>query len=144
MQLQITKGVFTRLKINGDEIDFIDQVTNEGIVDIASLLAAPFSRSHEWTPFISIGTGLDEPTSEDIQMRHEKWRKQGTSSVSRSVYTITATFGTGEPDEDITIREIGLHKDIVGGRMIARWKLSAEQSKDSDEEVTVSCEITIA
>jgi len=130
------------LSINGEDWSYIDQITGKGLETIASKLGSNTSEE-SWMPFIAIGDGLVDPSSEDLTLVSETHRKRGTVSVIANTYFVEAHFAKDEPITDTWIREVGIFDAISGGNMGARWLLVDEVLKEYDEEIYIKIAISI-
>jgi hypothetical protein len=129
-------------KINDEEWEVIDQITGDGLKTIATKLGSNTSEE-SWMPFIAFGDGLTLPSSEDVTLKSEIYRKRGTVTVINNTYFVEATFGKDEPTIDCWMREVGIFDAISGGNMGARWLLVDEVWKEYDGEIYVKIAITI-
>jgi len=120
------------LKINDIEWDVIDLITNKGLETIASKLGSNTSNEN-WMGYVAIGDGLTAPSSEDVALESEKWRKRGTVNIIANTYFIEADFGRDEPTDTCWVREVGIFDAISGGVMGARWVLIDEILKLFDD-----------
>ncbi len=131
--------------VDGEEVEAVDQVTDDGLESAASCLGSPFNYSDSWMPFIGIGSGVTDPSSGDTTLETELHRKRGSVSVVSNTYFISADFGLDEPVGDCTIREVAIFDAISGGNMAARWTFAVANwiDKDAIDIVTILCAITL-
>jgi len=130
------------LKISDSEWSVIDQITSKGLETIASKLGSN-TPNESWMEFIAIGDGLVTPSSEDLVLGSETYRKRGIVTVVANTYFVEASFAKDEPITDTWIREIGIFDAISGGNMGARWLLVDEVLKEYDEEIYIKIAISI-
>lgn len=131
-----------KLYVNSELWEVIDIVTNEGVKSAAQHLGSN-SNDDAWMPFIAIGDGITAPSTEDVQLEHELYRKRGVVTVVDNTYFVEADFGRDEPTEDVWIREIGIFDVLTGGRLGARWLLVEEIYKEYDDNINIRCCITL-
>lgn len=129
-------------KVNNQEWEVVDQITNDGLTTMASKLGSN-TANEGWMEFIAIGDGLVAPSSEDKVLVSEIHRKRGVVSVISNTYFVEATFGKDEPTIDTWIREVGIFDAVSGGKMGARWLLVKEVLKEYDEEIYIKIAITV-
>ena len=143
MRFETEYKVVAELRVNGVSIGYIDTVTMVGLETIASCMESPFSFPLEWMPFIGVGYGLTEPSTEDKNLEYEIYRKRGDVSSSLNSYTVHALFGESEPPDAYILREVGIFDKLAGGRMAARWVTDADYAIAADDLVDVTCTIYI-
>ena len=131
-----------KIYVNSELWEVIDIVTNEGVKSAAQHLGSN-SNNDSWMPFIAIGDGITAPSTEDVQLEHELYRKRGVVTVIDNTYFVEADFDRDEPTEDAWIREIGIFDIATGGRMGARWLLVDEIYKEYDVSINIRCAITL-
>jgi len=139
----INDRVKTKLDLYIDDEDWevIDVITSDGVKSCAQHLGSG-SNADAWLPFIAIGDGVTEPSTEDTQLEHELYRKRGEVTVIDNTYFVEADFYIDEPEGDVWIREIGLFDAISGGRLGARWLLIEEIYKEYNASINIRCAIT--
>jgi hypothetical protein len=115
-----------RLTLNGADILYQSQVTMVGLEKFASYLAAPFSSPLPFMPFVSVGQGETAPSTEDITIETEKYRKLGSASVIGKAYVVSAIFDTWEPGDAYILREVGLLNELHGGDLFVRFLLDED------------------
>jgi len=143
MKFDTEYKVATKLIINGIEVDFIDTISMVGLETVASCMGSPFSFPLEWMPFIGVGYGVTEPSTEDKHLEYPIYRKRGSVSVSGTAYTVHALFDENEPPDAYILREVGIFDKLPGGRMGARWVTLEDYSIAAIDLVNVTCTIYI-
>lgn len=141
MNLASVIKVSSRLEINGEVIEAIDTISMVGLETVASCLGSPFSFTKAWMPYIAMGQGAKEPSTENEYLENEKYRMEATitydpiSYIARAVFNNVATA--------FILREVCLLDKSAGGRMAARWSLAADLSVAAGENVDITCTIYI-
>lgn len=143
MQLVSSRPVKTVLEINGEEVDAIDTVTMFGLETIASCLGSPFNFVKAWMPYIAMGRGATEPSTEDKFLEYEMYREEGIVTVNTpgTAYRVQNTFK--DITADFYLREVGMIEKSAGGRMAARWSLVQDLLIEIGDWVDITCWIYI-
>lgn len=142
MNLASIQKVSGLLEINGEIIEAIDTVTMVGLETVASCLGSPFNFTKAWMPYIAMGQGETEPSTEDKYLENEKYRAEATVTYNVTSYIANVLF------DDITtafiLREVAMLNKSAGGRMAAIWALASELNIAVGDNVDITCTIYIA
>lgn len=141
MRLTAVKKVSTILKINDVAVEAVDIMTMRGLETIASCLGSPDDFTLSWMSYIALGQGEKSPSTEDMYLENEKYRRLATVSYVRNVYVAQTVFPNFAAA--FILREVGLLDKDEGGNLGARWSLAADLNIAAIDSVNVSCIIYI-
>lgn len=142
MQFATNRRVSGLLVINGQEIEAVDTITMVGLETIPSCLGSPFNFTKAWMPYIAMGQGATEPSTENKYLENEKYRMEATISyVAPNAYVANAVFNAVAVA--FILREVCILDKSAGGRMAARWSLVNDLSVSAGHNVDVTCTIYI-
>ena len=129
-----TTRIATVLKIGGLEVAYRSAMTMQGLEMLASFLAAPYSYTLPFAPFIGIGQGENGPSTEQRKLETEKWRKIAIVEDGSIRYGLYARFEPHQPDEDYILREVGVFDQLAGGHMIVRFVLDVDVELNAEDD----------
>lgn len=132
-----TTRIATVLLIGGVEATYQSAITMQGLEMLASYLAAPYSYTLPFAPFIGIGQGENGPSTEQRQLETEKWRKIAIVEDGSIRYGLYARFEPHQPEEDYILREVGVFDQLAGGHMIVRFVLDVDVELNAEDELEV-------
>lgn len=139
MRLETEVRLRTKLEINGRQISAVDTVTMKGLETAASHLGYPPSFDDPWLPFMAIGSGANSPSSEDLALEAELFRKRGTVTVGTVTYEVRASFALNEPAGLCIVREVGLLHNWAGGVLGVRWVIDTDINKQPADTINIIC-----
>lgn len=142
MNLASIQKVSGLLEINGEVIEAIDTVTMVGLETVASCLGSPFNFTKAWMPYIAMGQGETEPSTEDKYLENEKYRMEATVTYNVTSYIANVLFV--DMATAFILREVAMLNKSAGGRMAAIWALASELSIAVEDSVDITCTIYIA
>jgi hypothetical protein len=140
MKLDTISEIVTELAINGIVVDAIDVVTMRGLETLASCLGSPFNFTKAWMPYIAIGSGLTEPSTENEYLEAELYRSEASISYNKNAYIATVTF---DESAAYVLREAGLLNAAQGGVLAARWVTAVDYNIEIADTVSITCTIYI-
>lgn len=132
-----TTRIATVLQVGGIEVSYQSAMTMQGLEMIASYLAAPYSHTLPFAPFIAIGQSENATSTERRQLERELFRKFAVSEDGGVRYGLSVRFFAHEPSDAYILREVGVFDQLAGGHMIVRFVL------DTDINVAVLDELEI-
>jgi len=141
MRLAAVKEITTILEVNGAEIDAIDIITMRGLETIASCLGSPDNFTLSWMTYIALGQGEKSPSTEDMYLENELYRRLATVSYSENVVTVRTVFPSFS--SAFILREVGILDKLTGGNLGARWSLTSDLDIAATDSADIKCMIYI-